>query len=256
MNWAMAGPTGGELSRSPPGPSTLGDTCCRSLQLPWAWPGPAPGPGPGPAPGPGPGPGPSTGPGPGPGPGPGTGPPLAPAAPALSLTHFSSGPPASAPPPQAGWDRPTPAPLIGSAVANGAAVARWAGAARAFPHSTAPPAAARPWPARTQGLRRDGLREGREWHLELFAQQRKVCAQLCRPSLRSWGLGLLREGGEGTGGEGREGDRRGGEGRGGELPCICSGSASLSQTAGLSVLPATALGRRSCVMGAAGVGVG
>ena len=43
------------------------------------------------------------------------------------------------------------------------------------------------------------------------------------------------------------------EGTGGELPWICSGSASLFQNVGLSVLPATALGRRSCVTGATGV---
>ena len=115
-------------------------------------------------------------------------------------------------------DRPAPALLIGSAVANGVAVARRAQAAQASPQRAAPsplsPPAPQlaPQPAGTPGLRRDGLREG-PFHLELFSQQRKVCAQLCRPSVCSWGLGLLREGGKG-GKEGRRGDRRGGDRRG------------------------------------------
>ena len=94
----------------------------------------------------------------------------------------------------------------------------WAGrgspglSSHSHPAPAAPPLQLAPQPVGTLGLWRDGLRE-QPFHLELFSQQHKVCAQLCRPSVRSWRLGLLREGGKG-GKEGRRGDRRGGDRRG------------------------------------------
>ena len=83
-----------------------------------------------------------------------------------------------------------------------------------------------------------------------------VCAALpsCSTLSRSGPAQGGRERKGGRAGQGRGGDRTGGEVPGGELPWVCSGLVSLSENAGLSVLPATALGRRSCVAGAALIG--
>ena len=88
VNWATAGPMGDEISRSlPPGPPARGNTCSCST--------------------------------PGPGPGPGPGPPRPPQLPPARLSLLSPQAPRPLHPlPQAGWHRPTPALLIGSAVAN------------------------------------------------------------------------------------------------------------------------------------------
>ena len=133
------------------------------------------------------------------------------------------------PPPQAGWHRPTPPLLIGSAVANGVAVV--GGQGQPGPVLTelacarCPPSAARSSASRDTGpAERRPSRRAVSPGAVLSAAQ-GVCTAL--PS-----LGPLTGSGPAQGGRG--GGKGGG--RGGELPWMCSASARLSQNGGLPVL--------------------
>ena len=102
------------------------------------------------------------------------------------------------PSPQASWDR-----QAASGSADWLSHGQWRGCCWVgrgslglSSQSCLPTPQLAPQPAAALGLRRDSLQEG-PFHLELFSQQRKVFAELCRPSVRSRGLGLLRDGGKG-----------------------------------------------------------
>ena len=102
------------------------------------------------------------------------------------------------PSPQASWDR-----QAASGSADWLSHGQWRGCCWVgrgslglSSQSCLPTPQLAPQPAAALGLRRDSLQEG-PFHLELFSQQRKVFAELCRPSVRSRGLGLLTEGGKG-----------------------------------------------------------
>ena len=145
----------------------------------------------------------------------------------------------------------------GSAMANGTAVAGRAGAARASPHT----ATLRPLPRHCSSL----LSQWGHWACGETAFENSHFTWSCslssarcvhssavpRSAHGAWACSGREERGERRGGEGTGGEETGGDRTGGELPWICCRSASLSQNAGSSLLPATALGRRSCEMGAA-----